>query len=171
MAAIPRKALKDCISRFNRRPDHAKLSGNVSDPQLPPSCDVANVRVKAVINLYGPADLILLYRSSGSPRYIRDRLNQYVGGSERQYPERYRALSPITYVGNGIPPTITFLGRNDHIIPREQADRLENALSQAGVIHETYLLPMTDHGFDANLGGLNTQFTRYKVREFLRLHG
>jgi acetyl esterase/lipase len=144
---------------------------SVDDPELPPSCDVPAVPVRAVINLYGPPDLPLGYRSSGSLDYSRACLTAYTGGTPTDVPERYRALSPISHVRTSTPPTITFLGLRDRIVTVEQAAELQVALAQAGVPHPTWLLPATDHGFDFNWGGFNTQFARARLEEFLREHG
>jgi dipeptidyl aminopeptidase/acylaminoacyl peptidase len=45
------------------------------------------------------------------------------------------------------------LGTSDHIVPTDQAHSLDQALTQAGVTYETYLLPSNDHGFETNWGG------------------
>ena len=140
---------------------------SVGDPDLPPSCDVPGVPVRSVVNIYGPSDLGLLYRSSGSLEYAQDSLNQYVGGSPTEYPERYKALSPVSHVGTATPPTITFLGGSDRIVRTEQAEVLHQALTKAGVVNEVYFLPANDHGFDFNWGGFGTQVARAKIEQFL----
>jgi acetyl esterase/lipase len=146
---------------------------SMGDPRLPPSCDVPTVPVKSVVNLYGPADLTLFYGSAGSPTDVQNTLRQYIGGSPTQYPDRYRAVSPASYIGTRtpLPPTITFLGTNDHIVPTDQARRLDQALMRAGVEHETYLLPGNDHGFEVNWSGFGAQFARYKIKAFLQKRG
>ena len=144
---------------------------SAGNPRLPPSCDVPTVPARSVINLYGPADLTRLYGTSGSLGYIQHVLTQYIGGRPEEFPDRYRALSPLTHVGAKTPPTITLLGESDRIIPTTQAQILDQALTRAGVAHETDLLPGNDHGFDVNWGGFATQFARYKIRTFLQRHG
>jgi acetyl esterase/lipase len=143
---------------------------SVGDSQLPPSCAAPLVTVRFVINLYGPADLPLAYISSGSLDYAQDVLRRYIGGPPEQYPDRYRAVSPITYVGAQTPPTITLLGLSDRIVSVDQALVLDAALTRAGVVHETVLLPATDHGFDFNWGGFGTQIAVAKVERFLQQH-
>ena len=140
----------------------------MGDPALPPSCDVSPVAVRVVINLYGPGDLAHLYRSSGSRAYIQDALRRYIGGGPDQYPERYRAVSPVTHVGPDVPPTITLFGTSDRMIPVAQGIELRDMLGRAGRAHELYLLPATDHGFDMNWGGFSTQIARATIERFLR---
>jgi len=144
---------------------------SMGDALLPSSCDVPTVAIRTVVNLYGPADLALLYRSSGSRDYIDGALRQYVGGSPTEYPDRYRALSPVSHVDARTPPTITLLGESDRIVPTNQARVLDEALGQAGVPHATYLLPATDPGFDVNWNGFGTQIARATISDFLERYG
>jgi acetyl esterase/lipase len=137
------------------------------DPELPPSCDGPLVAVRSVINLYGPVDLTLI-QQSGSLAYVEDSLRRYIGGTAAQYPERYRALSPINHIDATTAPTITVLGTSDRIISLDQAEVLDQALTRAGIAHETVLLPATDHGFDFNWGAFGTQIARARIESFLR---
>jgi acetyl esterase/lipase len=141
---------------------------SMGDRQLPPSCDPPAVSVRAVINLYGPVDLVIGYEDSGSLAYAQDALRQFIGGSPALYPERYRTASPVSHVGPDTPPTITLLGESDRIVSADQARILDAALARAGVYRETYLLPAADHAFDLNWGGFATQIARAKLEHFLR---
>jgi acetyl esterase/lipase len=143
---------------------------SIGDRQLPPSCDAPAVPIKAVVNFYGPVDLVLGYDDSGSLAFAQDALRQFIGGSPTAYPERYRAASPISHIGASTPPTITLLGESDRIVSSRQARILDAALARAGVYHETYLLPGTDHGFDLNWGGFGAQIARAKLKLFLQQH-
>jgi len=140
---------------------------SMGNPSLPPSCDVAPVAIRSVINLYGNPDMPGLYDTSPSLDLVHDAAARYIGGSPTEYPERHRAISPMTYIDASSPPTISFLGTNDRIIPTVQLTNLDKALKQAGVPSEAYLLPATDHGFDMNWGGFATQFARAKIALFL----
>ena len=140
---------------------------SAGDSLLPPSTDVPAVRVRTVINFYGPSDLALLYRTCRSPDYVLPLMEQYIGGAPDEFPERYRMLSPLTHITGGAPPTITLLGTSDRLVPMEQAELLDRALAGVGVPHELYLLPANDHGFDANWGGFGTQVARAAIKRFL----
>jgi acetyl esterase/lipase len=138
---------------------------------FPPTFVGPVVAVRSVVNVYGPADLLALYETSGSRLYIQECLQQYIGGTPTDHPQRYRAVSPLMHAGAAAPPTITVLGRRDRIVPMSQAHALDRVLRDAGVVHETYLLPGNDHGFDVNWGGFGTQIARAKVKDFLVTHG
>jgi acetyl esterase/lipase len=146
----------------------AMLAGySVNDSTLVPSIDVPPIQPKTVINFYGPSDMVLGYKECPSPD-VPPAMEEYIGGSPQQYPERYRALSPITHVRAGTPPTITFLGTLDRLVLENQATLLDDAMKKAGATHEMYLLPANEHAFDLNWGGFATQIARAKVRDFLR---
>jgi acetyl esterase/lipase len=140
---------------------------SAGDTRLPPSCDVPTVRVRSVINLYGIPDMPGLYDASPSRASVHADAAQYIGGSPAEFPDRHAAVSPLTYINAASPPTISFLGANDRLIPSGQLDELNAAARRAGIVSETYLLPATDHGFDVNWGGFATQFARAKIADFL----
>jgi len=141
---------------------------SVGNPELPPSCAAEPVNVHLVVNLYGPSDLSVMYRESGSLDYVHESMHQFIGGSADSYPDRYRLLSPVNHVGHTTPPTITLLGTHDRIVSRSQAEHLTQALAAQGIKHETYLLPWNDHGFDVNWNALSTQFSRIRIADFLQ---
>jgi acetyl esterase/lipase len=138
------------------------------DPRLPPSCDVAPVALRSVIALYGIPDTVRIYDHSPSLALVHDASALYIGGTLAQYPDRYTATSPMTYIGPLSPPTILLLGADDRIVPSEQLGILDAAMRRAGATSEIYLLPATDHGFDVNWGGFATQFARAKIADFLQ---
>jgi acetyl esterase/lipase len=140
---------------------------SMGDARLPASCDVPQVAVRCVINLYGPTDMALAYRTSESPDYVHAAMEEYIGGTPEELAERYRVLSPLEHVSAKAPPTITILGSNDRLVALDQAEGLDEALTKVGVVHETCLLPGNDHGFDANWGGFGTQIARARIVEFL----
>src|SRR5262249_51522072 len=80
------------------------------DPQLAPSTDVAPVAIRSVINIYGPTDMTLLYRTCKSPDYVRPLMAAYIGGTPDEFPDRYQTLSPLRYITAQAPPTITIIG-------------------------------------------------------------
>lgn len=138
------------------------------DPRLPPSCDVEPIAARSVIALYGIPDTVRIYDHSASLALVHDSSVRYIGGTLAEYPDRYAATSPMTYIGPSSPPTILLLGADDRIVPSEQLGIFDMAMRRAGATSETYLLPATDHGFDVNWGGFATQFTRAKIADFLR---
>jgi acetyl esterase/lipase len=134
------------------------------------------VPVRAVVNIYGPADLSTLVERSSSRRYLDDCLRRYLGGDVAAVRERYDAASPVSALdlspaGSSPPPTFTVLGRRDRIVPVDQAETLDIALGAAGTSHDLWLLPGTDHSFDLRWDGFATQITRSALGRFLAAYG
>ena len=109
----------------------------------------------------------LLYRTCKGPEYVRPLMKEYIGGTPEDFPDRYRALSPLTHITPNAPPTITLLGTSDRLVSADHATLLDQALSRVGVPRETYMLPANDHAFDVNWGGFGTQTVRGKMEHFL----
>ncbi|MBJ8112436.1 alpha/beta hydrolase [Bacillus cereus group sp. N6] len=141
---------------------------SMGDKHLPPTTNVPDVPINGVINLYGPSDMTKIYQNNPSPGYVQEVMKEYKGGTPSEYPERYKTLSPISHIQEKTPPTITFLGSGDRIVPVEQATILDEKLAKSGVEHEFYLFPKIDHGYDANPGSLSVQFAKEKVKAFLQ---
>ncbi len=134
------------------------------------SPDAGDVVPVCVVNIYGPGDMALFHRSSGSPAYVQDALQRYIGGPPDAFPDRYREVSPVSHVAATSAPTLTVLGERDRIVPLDQARALDHALATAGVAHEAVLLPAADHGFDTNWGGFGTQIAQARIERFLAEH-
>jgi acetyl esterase/lipase len=143
---------------------------SMGDPGLPASTGVVPVAIRSVIDLYGPTEMAKLYDTTSSPGFVQYSESTYIGGIPEEFPERYHALSPLYHINAQTPPTITFQGTMDRLVPMEQATMLDAALTKAGVAHELYLLPANDHGFDINWGGFGTQIARTKIQDFLQSH-
>lgn len=141
---------------------------SMGDANLPASTQVPEVHINSVVNMYGPADISLLYKNSPSINYVQGVLKEYIGGSPLEFSDRYQLLSPIHYIEENSPPTITLLGTGDRIVPVEQGEVLDKKLNEKDVVHEFYLLPGVDHAFDINPGTLSTQFARENVTIFLQ---
>jgi len=141
---------------------------SMGDPALPPSCPAEAVKVRSVINIYGPTDMGLLYRTTGSPSFLPRQIATYIGGTPSEFADRYSLLSPLTHVTADSPPTLTVHGKDDRIVPVQQAIVLDQALSRAGVYHESYYLPWVDHNFDLVWNNLPSQIARAKIQDFLR---
>ncbi len=120
------------------------LAGYASDdPVFNSGCNYeSDVNVKAVVNLYGPVDLTVDFAKKSGP------LNEFLGNSYSDAPELYYDVSPFTYITPDDPPTLTFHGTIDSIVPVSQADYLDNLLKSAGVIHEYHRLKGWPHTMD-----------------------
>lgn len=120
--------------------------------------------VHSVISLYAPIDPSLDYETSRDKSAELD----FIGGPPAQYPQRYKALSPLTYVSNASPRTLIFQGKRDDLVTPRNALILSDKLRSVGVAHELILLPLSGHSFENQRGGFATQIAEQRVLHFLK---
>jgi dienelactone hydrolase len=82
------------------------------------------------------ADYVAAYEDEMEPLRAFDR--SLFGGSPEEVPDRYRAASPITYVGDVRAPVLVVAGANDPRCPIRQIDNYLAALERRGAAHEVY---------------------------------
>jgi dipeptidyl aminopeptidase/acylaminoacyl peptidase len=120
-------------------------------------------RVAAVVNFYGPVDMTTPF-AQGS-----DLVRQFLGGrSFAEAPDLYQLASPVFHLKAGAPPTLTFHGTLDDIVPVDQADELEFRLTALGVPHEYARLEGWPHTMDVALPV--NDYARRRMESFLRRH-
>ncbi|WP_165942672.1 alpha/beta hydrolase [Micromonospora sp. KC721] len=139
------------------------------DTRVPATCPTGDTSVRAVVEFYGPTDLITTHRDTGSTD-ARRMVETYLGGTPATVPERYRRNSPVTYVRPGLPPTLILQGGRDSVVPAAQATDLADRLTAVGVPNELVMLPATEHSFDGLYGGFATQVSRSAITRFLDRH-
>jgi len=108
------------------------------------SCDTNNVspRVQGVVNIYGPVDLTTDFA------IVQPVLPEFIGDSYENMPTSYRDASPINYISNDDPPTLTFHGTIDNVVPVRQADMLDKKLKENHIFHEFHRLKGWPHTMD-----------------------
>ena len=99
-------------------------------------------KVKAVVNLYGPVDLTTPYAIS--TYQVKD----FLDDSYQNNPELYKLASPRSYISSDDPPTLTFQGTIDSLVPVSQADSLDSWLKQSGIPHDYHRLKGWPHAMD-----------------------
>ncbi|MCA9101057.1 MAG: prolyl oligopeptidase family serine peptidase [Planctomycetales bacterium] len=101
-------------------------------------------RVQAVVNYFGPTDMARLHGASEPVAQLCEGL---LGGTPAEQPNAYALASPITHVSADDPPTLTLHGRNDKVVPLEQAELFDEAMRAAGVPHTLIIISGAGHGF------------------------
>jgi acetyl esterase/lipase len=99
--------------------------------------DRSEVRFRAVVAGGTPCD----FRGLGLDHRA---LAYWLGGTRREFPERYTAASPAAFVSGAAPPVHFFHGQDDVMVPRAGMLALAEQLRQAGAVVEIDLIP--DHG-------------------------
>jgi len=103
----------------------------------------ADSRVKAVVNYFGPTDLA----AKDLPEVSKPLVKDFLGGPADAKPDAALKASPLTYVSKDDAPVLTFQGTNDPLVPYNQAIKLAQAMSTAGVPGRVELMVGASHGW------------------------
>ena len=107
-------------------------------------------RVQAVFNIFGPTDL-----SQDFDPQIADQVAfAVIGKKYADAGEEVRKFSPLSYVGKESSPVFTIHGSEDKLVPVKQAERLREALKEAGVESETVIVEGMGHAVDMTKPGV-----------------
>ena len=122
-------------------------------------------RVQAVVDFYGPSDLLTLPANLPGPGKTDADLAQtngakLLGGIVRDRPALARQASALQQVSPDAPPFLILHGDQDPQVPVEQSQRLDARLREAGVPSELHLLPGAGHG--------GKEFATPEVRAWVR---
>lgn len=123
--------------------------------------DFADTGVQAVVAFYPPTNLTLWEPVVGSP------LDQLLGGTKLQIPDRYADASPVNFCRAGLPPTLLLQGDMDELVTPEHALQLARSLRETGNTVVSLHVPWGRHAFDLLGGGLGAQLTQGSVERFL----
>lgn len=111
-------------------------------------------RVRAVVDLYGPTDLLKIEEQKlpcipldGNSAYLPPSL--LMGCAIQECAEKTRTANPITYVTKDDPPFLIMHGMLDCLVPYKQSVILDRALRDKGVSSKLVLLPAGQHGGSA----------------------
>ena len=92
----------------------------------------------------------------------------FLGGTPAEFPNRLRAVSPLTYLGNATPSTLVMQPDRDDFIPAEGNYRSIKTAKQAGVDATIISVPFAWHAFDAPQGGLGGQVKNTVTKNWLQ---
>ena len=110
------------------------------------------VKVKAVVDFFGPTELVNMYNNPPNP-LIPLLLFQVIGGNPATHAVMYQQSSPLNFVTAQCPPTIIFHGGLDIIVAYSQSVLLKDRLLAEGVTHQYFFYPAEGHGWSGpNLG-------------------
>jgi acetyl esterase/lipase len=109
-------------------------------------------RIKAIVDLFGPTDLVTLYNNHPFGPASQSALFNFLKSSPTSNPGLYRDASPINFVNAQSVPTQIFHGAGDIVVPIVQSTALKTKLEAANAKVEMIVYPNEGHGwFGANL--------------------
>jgi len=147
----------------------ALLALSAGDPTFQPGFEQADTAVDACVPLYGVMDLT--GTDEETARYgsgLMDLLEKRVMKTRSaEHPEVFRSASPRYRVRADAPPFFVLQGRNDTLVPVEEARAFVQALRAVAQAPVAYAeLPLAQHAFDV-LASLRCQATTAAVVAFL----
>jgi acetyl esterase/lipase len=170
--------VKEHIAEYGGDPDWVAITGGsagghlsslaaltANDPQFQPGFEDADTSVRAAIPFYGLYDFT---RNDAIHPLMAPTLSKYVFKLRRdELTEAFRAASPITYVAPDAPPFFVLHGRNDSLIPVEQARAFSKRLREVSRQPVAYAeLPFAQHAFDI-FGSTRAGHAAVAVEQFL----
>jgi len=112
--------------------------------------------VKGICNIVGPSDITDPAFLDGNEPYLEYAFATLVGPyTYQQKPELYEEASPVTYISSTSPPTISFYGDADPLIPNSQMTLLHDKLNLYGVDNQATMYAGEGHGNWSYANNLN----------------
>ncbi len=124
------------------------------------------VKIKAVVDFYGPTDLVDMYNNPASIFAPPSALAAVVGGTPITNPVMYQQSSSINFVSAQSPPTIILQGGVDVLVSPSQSVTLKNKLVTFGVVNQYVFYPTENHGWI----GTNLTDSFDKITAFLNVN-
>lgn len=138
------------------------MVGYADDPKLEGDLGYADQssRVQAVVNFYGVAD------STTQRAKDAHQVRNFIGGTYDEKPEMYHLNSPMEHLTADDPPTLTFHGSIDALVPVSQATRLHAKLDELAIENELDVVIGWPHSMDLSVGVNNR--CQYIMDQFLK---
>ena len=96
----------------------------------------------------------------------------YTGCAPEEAPALFDSLAPINAITASAPATSILVGAADAIVPPEATYELDAALEQAGIAHQTVVVPYGNHIFDLVDGNMtNCAYLELSLRWFEQYQG
>ncbi len=108
----------------------------------------AETRVRAVVDFYGPHDLLKREQERGE---VGKNLRQFIGVEklDDEGMAKLKAASPATYVQKGLPAFLFIHGTKDAAVPYDQSPMMCDKLKAAGNRCEVFTVEGAPHGVGA----------------------
>jgi len=120
------------------------------------------VKPKAIIDFFGPTDLIDLYNNPPNS-LVQPLLFSVTGGTPTTLTALYTQSSPVNFVTILASPTLILQGGVDIVVGTNQSNLLNAKLLIANVTHQLISYPTEGHGWF----GVNLTDSFNKIQEFL----
>ena len=171
--------VKAHIAEYGGDPDFVAITGGSAgghlsslaaltpnDPRFQPGFEDADTRVQAAVPFYGVYDFTRLEDAMhpSMPELLERMVIKQPHSTNLQ---SYIDASPVSHVSADAPPFFVLHGRNDSLVPVEQARGFVASLREVSTQPVVYAeLPFTQHAFDM-LGSARAAHAAVAVEQFL----
>jgi len=125
--------------------------------------DAPELRVRGVVALYTPTDLVSLAKNSAMvPQWIRENIQGTPW--EPLLVARLKQLSPIEHVRRGMPPFLLIHGTADPLVPFDQSRAMCERMKTAGASCELFPVEGAGHGVRWWSASISEPYRREMVR-------
>ncbi|HEV7330994.1 MAG TPA: alpha/beta hydrolase [Flavisolibacter sp.] len=122
-------------------------------------------KVKAVVDMFGPTDLVALYNNA-TTSLEQLILQALLSGTPATNAGLYESSSPINFVSAQSPHTLILQGGADPLVSPSQSTALKARLEAAGVPVQMILYPTEGHGWT----GTNLTDSYNRIESFLKTY-
>ena len=171
--------VKAHIAEYGGDPDFIAITGGSAgghlsslaaltpnDPQFQPGFEDADTRVQAAVPFYGVYDFTR-FDDAMHPMMPGLLVKSIIKQRPSTHLQTYATASPVNHVSADAPPFFVLHGRNDSLVPVEQARAFVTALRNVSNQPVAYAeLPFTQHAFDI-FGSARAAHTAVAVEQFL----
>ncbi len=125
--------------------------------------------IKGVVGFYGPTDMVWAYNHPDNPLVMDSKkvMEDFLGGSDTQVPQKYAEASPINFVTSHSPPTLLIHGQNDAHVNHELSEMLDKKLEENKVPHLLLDPPWATHACEYSLNSPSGQLAKYAIERFV----
>lgn len=122
-------------------------------------------KIKAVVNIVGPADLLHKdFANYSDYAFVEKHMIDMATPTPTDLTNR-DIPNPVYWINEKSPPTISFYGNNDRVVPLSQKRILDSALHKNGVNNQSYEFPGGHLDWEKDKNAL---FLIHKTDEFLK---
>ena len=118
----------------------------IANGTMTPTCNSSAdlPKVRAVIAHFPAVDMIHGATDTALGRLVGQ---YYVGGTPRQFPDRYRAIDSASHLSDRAPPTLIFQGNRDHLVLAGPVRAFARRAERVGVDIRYIEYPTLEHGW------------------------
>jgi acetyl esterase/lipase len=163
--------LREHATEYETKADRIALLGRSAGAQLAllAAYTPSAIKIRAVVDYYGPVDLEEGYNDPPNPDPINTQfvLETFLGGSPKDVPKLYVQASPLRFVKKTAPPLLLIYGGRDNAVQSKYGRGLYERLKREGNKVVFLEMPWADHAFDTVFNGISGQFSLYYTERFL----